>query len=309
MRAYPVVRRAGWLFLFVALARFATAEDSGEAKPAAADAVKYQLRYRCQPGETIRWKVEHRARIDSTVSGTTQCAETVSTSIKVWRITAVEPDGRFSFEHSVESVDMWQKLTGRQETRYNSDKDKKPAPEFQDVAKSVGVPLSVVTMDRDGKILKREQKLAQKSAENVGQMTISLPAEAVPVGHVWSFPYDVDLTLKTGEIKKVKTRQQFTLEDVKNGVATISVQTQILTPIHDPALEAQLVQRESTGTVKLDIEAGRIIAQQMDLDKRVVGFAGESSSMHYLTRFTEELLPAETKAAKAGKAAETRRTR
>jgi hypothetical protein len=29
----------------------------------------------------------------------------------------------------------------------------------------------------------------------------------------------------------------------------------------------------------------------MDVDKSVVGFRGEASSIHYLTRFTEELLP------------------
>ncbi len=299
MKAYQVLRRAGWFFLLVTLSRVAAAEESAVAKPAAPDAAKYALRYRFQPGETIRWKVEHRARIDSTVSGTSQCAEMVTTSIKIWRITAVQPEGVFTIENSVKSVDMWQKLTGRQEERYNSEKDEKPPLVFQNTAKLVGVPLSLVTMNREGKILKREEKTVNKIAENIGQVTIPLPPEPVPVGHVWSFPYDVDLTLRSGEIKKIKTRQQFTLSDVKNGIATISVETQVLTPIHDPALEVQLVQREKTGTFKFDIEAGRIIAQQMDLDKRVVGFSGEASSMHYLTRFTEELLPAETKAAKA----------
>ncbi len=82
-----------------------------------------------------------------------------------------------------------------------------------------------------------------------------------------------------------------------------AVATQILTPIHDPAIEAQLIQRESSGTVRFDIEAGRIVRQQMDVDKRVVGFRGEASSLHYLTRFTEELVPSAAKTAQRDSAA------
>ena len=44
----------------------------------AADAEKYTLRYKFQPGETVRWEVEHRSKVRTTVSGTTQNTETVS---------------------------------------------------------------------------------------------------------------------------------------------------------------------------------------------------------------------------------------
>ena len=93
-----------------------------------------------------------------------------------------------------------------------------------------------------------------------------------------------------GGVKKVKTRQTFTLKAVEAGIATIEVATHILTPSLPPAVEAKLIQQESAGNVMLDIEAGRIVGQQMDLDKRVIGFRGDASSLHYLTRFTERLL-------------------
>jgi hypothetical protein len=84
---------------------------------------------------------------------------------------------------------------------------------------------------------------------------------------------------------------------VKTGVATISVETQILTPIHDPALEAQLIQCGSRGTVRFDVDAGQVLGTQIDLDKRVVGFRGAASSIHYLTRFTENLRSPSTEVA------------
>ncbi|MBI3465236.1 MAG: hypothetical protein HY000_19595 [Planctomycetes bacterium] len=183
---------------------------------------------------------------------------------------------------------MRQKLTGRQEVRYNSQTDSTPPLGFENVAKSVGQVLTEFTLDPLGKVIRRRQIIESQNSGD-GQITIPLPAEPVPVGHSWSFAYDLDVPLNSGGVKKIKTQQVFKLLSVKNDVATISVQTQILTPIHDPAIEAQVMQRASTGEVRFDVTQGRIISQQMDVDKSVVGFSGAASSMHCLTRFSERL--------------------
>ena len=265
---------------------------------------KHTLRYRFKPGESIRWEVVHRAKIETSVSGTTQTAETLSKSVKLWRVSKVEADGNATFEHLVESVDMRHKLTGRQEVHYNSQTDKKAPLGFENVAESIGVTLSVVTIDPLGAIVLRERKPAKASVPNEGQITLPLPKEPVAVGQTWSCPYQIDVPLESGGVKTVKALQQFTLDRVKTGVATIRVVTVILTPISDPAVEALLIQRESSGAVRFDIEAGRILGQQMDLDKQVVGFRGPASSLHYVTRFTEELLAGEAKTASHPKPAE-----
>lgn len=267
----------------------------------------YLLRYRFEPGEELRWNVIQQGNIRTSVSGTTQTAETVSTSVKVWRVKEVDEEGRATFEHSVEDVDMRQKLTGRPEVRYNSRTDKEVPLGFGDVAAAVGKPLTVIQIDGQGKVLLRHQTKHNKSMQNLGQIVIPFPEEPIPVGHTWSFPYEVDVSLEGGGVRKIQTRQRFTLKDVKNAIAVIHVSTQILSPVHDPAIEAQLVQREASGDVRFDIDAGRIVSQQMDLDKRVVGFRGKASSLHYRTRFTEEFLPGE-KAPTAEKQANARTT-
>ena len=294
---------AGFLTLTILAAAAADADDS-KAAEAGPGVEKYTLRYQFQPGETIRWEVLQQARVKATVSGTTQTTETVTRSVKLWRVTDVKPDGTATFEHLVESVDMWHKFSGRQEVRYNSLTDKEPPPGYENVAESIGVPLYVITMDAQGKILQRERKPVKAAAETDGQITIPLPEEPIAVGHKWSFPYEISVPLNNGAVKKVKTLQLFVLKSVKTGVATIEVATQVLTPIHDPAIEAKLIQRESSGTVRFDADAGRVLGQQMDLDRRVVGFSGDASVLHYLTRFTEKLLPAEAKTASRPKTPE-----
>jgi len=258
----------------------------------AADGPTYTLRYKFRPGETVRWKVVHKAKVSTTVSGTSQTAETDSESIKVWRVVSVDDTiGAAQFEHSVESVEMRQQLTGREEVRYNSLTDKEPPLGFEDAAKNVGVVLSVVTLDTTGEVVARENK-QQQGTPNEGQITVPLSKEPVHVGDAWTAPYELPLTDKNGRVVQIKTRQRFKLEDVTGDIATISVETQILTPINDPGIEAQLVQRESNGKVRFDMVTGRVIGQQMDLDKKVHGFAGDASVLHYVMRFTEDLLPA-----------------
>ena len=282
---------SAWTLLVVTLGVSAWAADTAD--PPTADK-KYDLKYKFRSGETIRWKVEHRAKIRTTISGTTQTAETESFSVKVWKVQKVSESGNFAFEHSVESILMKQRLSGRQEEVYDSTKDGEPPVAFQQVAKSVGVPLSLVAMAPTGKILKRQDRQPQASSDS--QITVPLPAEPIAVGHTWNVPLEVEVKLESGVVKKIQTRQQFKLEEVKSGVATISTETVVLTPVRDPAIEAQLIQRASSGTVRFDIEAGRVLGQQMDLDKQVFGFRGEASTMQYQTRFVEKLLSDDTAA-------------
>jgi hypothetical protein len=221
----------------------------------------------------------------------------------VWKVQKVESNGAATFEQVVDNVDMWQKLTGRMEVRYNSQTDKKPPAGFENVAKSIGVPLSRTTIDPHGKVLKREHLVAKPQTEQEGLIVIPLPESPVAIGETWMYPCDIEVPLDNGGIKRVKSRQTFTLEAVNSGTATVRVATQILTPISDPAIEARLMQRDSGGTVTFDIEAGRVVGQQMDTDKRVIGFRGEASSLHCRTRFTEELLAQASQAGAGAKPA------
>jgi hypothetical protein len=269
-------------------------------------AAKVSLRYKFHPGETIRWQVTHQAQVETMVSGTTQTAETNSQSIKVWRVVKVAADGSATFENLVESVDMRQKLSGRMEVRYNSQTDKTPPAGFEHVARMLGIPITEVTIDRRGQVLDRRSLPTGPAAagqnpitDKDAPITIVLPEQPVGIGQSWPVTRNVDAPLDTGTVKKIKTLETFTLKSVKNGVATIGVTTQILTPIDDPGIEAQLIQRESSGSVRFDIAAGRMIGQQVDIDKKVLRFRGEASSLQYKTRFTEELLPNEAKAATA----------
>lgn len=265
--------------LLTALAASATADE----------AKTYTLRYKFQPGDVIRYEVDHRADIQSTMEKTSQRAQTRSESLKAWKVIDVLPSGEIEFQNVVERVKMTNRLPDRKEMVYDSQNDTTPPPGFADAAKAVGVPLSQVRMTPWGKVVDREVKHHQPAADPNAPITALLPEEAIAVGDSWNEPQEISVSTETGGSKSIKTRRHFTLKSVKNGVAVITATQQVLSPI-TPAIEAQLAQRMMTGTIRFDISRGRILSQQMDVDRRIVGFAGPTSRMHYQMRMREDLV-------------------
>jgi hypothetical protein len=256
-----------------------------------ANSQSHTFAYRAKAGETLRWKVTHLVTVDTKIRGSEQSAKTRSSSTKSWRVTAVDDEGNITFVYMVDDVDMWQSVTGRQEIRYNSRTDSQPPREYEVAAKSVGVPLATVVIDRFGRVVKRDSEQSQFNP-GLGELTIPFPEKEMKVGARWNVPDEIRIRLEDGRVQRVQTRQSYTLEKVETGVATIGIKTEVLTPIDDPKVHAQLVQRLTQGSVKFDLDAGRLISRQMDLDETVIGFSGPDSVMQYLARLTDELQPA-----------------
>ena len=260
----------------------------------------YELVYKFQPGEELRTQVVHLVTVESKIKGVKQTAKTRSVSTRLWKILSVDAKGNITLDNSVAAVNMWQSHIdekGTKEVSYNSETDPEPPPQYEPVAKTIGITLATLTIDPSGKIIDRRSNQPNLNP-GIGELAVPLPGKRVKIGDTWFVPEEVKLRTDDGTVKRVETRQLYKLEKVEVGVATISVVTQILTPISDPKLQSQLVQRMQEGTIKFDIDAGRLIHKQMDLDESVLGFAGPDSHMQYLARLTEEPLRGQT--ARAG---------
>jgi hypothetical protein len=265
-----------------------SASDVNDAAPVPPDPTTHDLRYKFSIGDVLRYDVTHRASIRSTIDQTTQAAQTKTDSVKLWKITDVLPNGDIELMNVVERVRMVNQLPDRDPTEYDSARDATPPPGFEDVARAVGVPLSVLRITPRGHIVSRDAKVRQQSVEQDAPAVVRLPNKPVTIGETWDEPFDVTVTLENGAAKLVQTRRRHKIADVSNGIATIQVTYQVLSPI-DATAECQLVQRLMEGEVKFDIAAGRVVSQQMDIDKRILGYAGPTSSMHYVMRMEEKL--------------------
>jgi len=260
------------------------------------DGTRYDLHYKLAIGDILRYEVTHRASIQSTIEQTTQAAQTKTDSIKGWKVTDVLPSGEIEFMNVVERVAMVNQLPERDPVEYDSERDKTPPPGFEDAAKAVGVPLSVVRITPQGKVTRRDIKLHQLHADDDAPIVVRLPDEPIAIGGMWDEPFEVKVELQNGTpgapggtTKQIQTRRHYRLADVTGDIAKIEVTYQVLSPI-EPPQEAQLVQRMMNGVVQFNIATGRVEGQQMNIDKRILAFAGPTSSMQYIMRMEEKLL-------------------
>jgi hypothetical protein len=282
------------LFAVVCLGLFAgygiaiADEPTPEPAPASNDDTTYELTYKLKLGDVLRFKVDHRASVRSTIEGTTQTVLTHTESVKAWKVTDVLPSGQIEFVNLVEQVKMRNKLADRAEMIYDSKVDKEPPAGWEDVAASVGQPLSVIHMSPRGEVIAREVKYQQPAADSEAPIALLLPGKPVKVGDTWEEPRTASAKLQDGATRDLKARRLYKLLEVTDGIAHIEVTYQVLSPM-DPVIESQLVQRMMKGIARFDIARGRPVGQSFEIDRRVLGFAGPTSTMHYLMKMEEKL--------------------
>jgi hypothetical protein len=247
---------------------------------------RYLLRYNLKPNTKIISQVTHLAKTTTKINDVEQASQSRTVSRKVWTITNVARNGDMTFVHHVESVDMSQQVGDGEELKYNSTNDKKPLEVFKKVAESIGQPIATVTISATGQVVHRTEE-ALGANLGMGDITIPMPDEAIVIGDQWETSREIRVRRTDGTPKTIKVRELYTLDKVNAGVATIGVRSEPLTPLTEPEIEAQALQQMNNGTIKFDLDSGRLISKGLAWDKTVVGFSGPGSLMDYSARFDE----------------------
>ncbi len=162
---------------------------------------------------------------------------------------------------------MRQKQGDKPEIVYDSRKDEKAPEIFARIAETVAKPIAMITIDPSGTVVEREKqsKVAAFDMGGMGELAVPLPKEPVAIGAQWSIPRETRVKLENGTYKTIKLREQYTLEKVSAGVATIRVDTHPLTPSNDANVDSQIMQQLSKGTIKFDIDSGSLDQQRAEL--------------------------------------------
>lgn len=260
---------------------------------------EYLFRYKLEPGLIISSEVTHLAKTITKIDAAEQNSDSRTVSQKIWEVTKVA-EGETTFEYKILEIDMSQRIGAESEIRYSSKSGQAPEVQFKAAADSVGRVISTVTIDEQGMIIARSDETNPPNL-GMGDITLPVPKKPIAVGATWEIPREIRIRREDGTVKTVRFRELFKLEKVSAGVATIAVRSEMLTAISEPKEEAQVLQQLSNGTIKFDLDAGRMISKELGWDKVVVGFSGAGSVMDYSARLEEQVLKAEVKG-RVGKA-------
>lgn len=256
-----------------------------------ADKEKFELKYKFDVGEEVRWDVEHKATTKTQIAGTLEKSSSRTKSVKLWKIKSIDKLGNISFVHSVESTELWQQVGDAEPISFDSKSKDKAPEEFAPAMETIGKPLGVITISPNGKVVDRKVDPSRASF-GIGDICTPFPNKPIEVGHRWFVPTEFAVTDEDGRNLKLKARLNYELSKVVNGVAIISFRTEVLTPIESDQIRAQLLQKMNDGYVAFDIQMGRLTTREIEWNEKVQEYAGADSFLRYTGKMTEKIVVA-----------------
>lgn len=257
----------------------------------AQDAEAVRLRYRFETGQTVRYDVGLSDTYRIQLGETVEEPFSRQTSRKNYRVISVREDGSAELELTIEAVAMQIGKGGTIEHEFRSDMKDVSNAAFAGVAEMVGKPYLRLTVSPQGEVSNIRPLLnPDQPTDDVSQaamdILIRLPNEPLNLGATWREDFESSVSLGEGSLRKpVKMQRRFTLRSIENGLATIFMETKVLTALNEPDEELQMLRRQPTGTLVLDLNRGVLVSRSLGQENEVSGFGGNAAS---LIRFRQQ---------------------
>ena len=259
------------------------------ASSAAADDATHTLRYRFTPGESVYFSSHNETTRRYALSAHEVNTNDSVDSLKHYKVLSVTPDGGAVLELTIDRTKMACD-DGTIHFAYDSTTDKDPPDAFQEVHGTIGRPWLRVTVNALGQTTNSETPRGVKvpeSADYLSRVLPVLPEEPIAIGKSWKEQVMVDVTVdqvpveegQTPLKRSIKLQRVYTLQSVEDGIATLALRTEVLTPRRTPKQDVELVQRLFRGTVTIDTVNGRLVGRDLTIDGSVLGYDGPMSVM------------------------------
>ena len=292
------------------------ASDAAVEAPVPPAHVRYQLAYRFSPGQQVAYESVHTMKLTTQKGQIVETARNEARTSKHFEVVSVAKDGSALLELTIDHVRMSARFGDAPPVAFDSSKPDDVPPAYRGVMKSVGRPLARARFAADGRLLDSESLLPGEVEREVSgpppgressdddpnkNFLVQFPKEPQAVGATWTDSLLVPVFVTRTLTRDVKILRRYRLESVDDGVARISVQSAVVTELRDPAVSAQLIQREPAGTIDFDLERGLIVSRTTTIDKTVLAPFGGDTLMHAESQLTERLIESDRVAQQTAK--------
>lgn len=285
------------------------ADDPVPSATPASQADKVTLRYRFTPGQIVHYEVTHAGEITTQVAEVAETTRNKTQSRKHFRVAGIAADGAGELELVIDWVRLEASFGDNPPTVFQSDDPEKQPRAYDAVLQAIGKPQAVLRLSPVGKVLDLTRKDVKPGSAGASagstagvkstagassapeSYLVPLPENAVAVGETWKERFELDVVTQDKLPLKVAMQRTYKLASLDKQQATIDFRTTILTPIEDPALAAQLIQRETSGKIVFDIDKGLIVSRTSAVDRMVVNPFGSKSSMRASSTYREQWIP------------------
>lgn len=162
------------------------------------------------------------------------------------------------------------------------------------MSKFIGTPLALLRIDSQGRVLEVKQGSASRY-EAEPPFVVVFPAVAAKEGQAWLRPFNLTLDPPYGSGEKLEATERYQCTRLAGGKATLTVANQIKAMPENTKDQVPLVQKLSEGHVTFDLQAGRLLDVQLNIDRMLLNHRGEGSSYHFQSWFSEQLVDVESR--------------
>jgi hypothetical protein len=272
------------------------------APPAASGAAKgaVTLKYKWEANQIFYFDSTSLMSISTQKDTTAETAMNESRSFKHYRVISVDPDGNALLELIIDRVKMLARFGENDPLTFDSNSEAAPPPQLRGIRDGIGKPTARVQVSAYG-TLKDVTRLGAAApgkgavADNdpSNNFLTVLPEMPTEIGGTWSEKIDVRVSVSKELTQNVTILRKFQLDAVEGNIARISMNSTVLTPVKDPMIIGQLIQRTPSAKIVFDIEKGQIVSRETRLDKTEIGVLGPNSSMRAVGEFVEKMVTRE----------------
>ncbi len=284
------------LFAFCVLTSATADETRTPDSPSDVAEPTYLLRYQFQPGQKLRYQTLQVATMDAAREDQRKSDRSEVEQRRLFTIEKIDDSGVAHIAMQFEFVRMQLQANGGQPVVFRSDMKAEEIPKmFQMTADrlrgsaaryqvlSTGLPNPAPEV-----IVRTGGSSADKN--DAGSFLMPLAEQPVAVGDTWTDSQFVSVRVTEKIDRKIEILRSFRLESVTDDIATIKFFTSIVSPVHTPAIRAQLIQSTPKGTLMFDIKRGMMLEKQLKFDQTVINGAGENTVVSSYGSYTETLL-------------------
>ncbi len=245
--------------------------------------------FRWEKGQTLVYRVKHVTNVYEIAEGSKVESASNLSLVKRWTVAEVDQQGVATLQLAIVAMRNEQKRPNGETLLYDSANLDKSTPELREaMSKFINKTLVTLRVNTAGMVLDAKgSSLAKYEAEP--PFALVLPNAALKEGQGWVRPYAITLEPPQGAGEKHLAEQKYAFTKLEQGLATITLATSLKAAPENLHERMPLLQKEVMGTITFDVQAGRVTALRLNIDRTLENHMGKGSSYRFQSEYAEDL--------------------